>query len=99
MLCDIEHCCLQEPVKLPLGTWLSLETSCDLNMFSNEQEIFGDGIEESVWQKAQPLTLCFKFHEEVRKIFSDETKNTSGEHLQHPQQNMSCSVIKSFLDA
>lgn len=60
MLCDTEHHSLEEPVKLPLGTWLSLETGYNFNMFPNEQEIFGDGTEEFVWQKARLLTLCFK---------------------------------------
>lgn len=60
VLCDTEYHCCEEPAKLPLGTWLSLETDCNLNMFPNEQEIFGDGTEEFVWQKETALTLCFK---------------------------------------
>lgn len=60
VLRDTEHHCFEEPVKLPLGTWLSLETDCNLNMFPNEQEMFGDGTEEFVGQKEKPLTLCFK---------------------------------------
>lgn len=57
MLCDPEYHYFEEPVKLSLGTWLSLETDCNLNMFPEEQEIFGDGIEEFVRQKEKPLTL------------------------------------------
>lgn len=60
VLCDTEHHSLEKPVKLPLGTWLSLETGYNFSMFPNEQEIFGDGTEEFVWQKARLLTLCFK---------------------------------------
>lgn len=45
VFCETEYCCFQEPVNLPLGSWLSLETDCDLNMFPNEQEISGDRTE------------------------------------------------------
>lgn len=64
MLCDIGYHCFQEPVNLPLGSWLSLETNCDLHVLPNEQEIFGDGTEEFVGQKEKPLTLCFKAYRE-----------------------------------